>query len=148
VKHPERVEDYLGHIVEAIERATSYLEPLRDFDAFQTNHQVQDAAVRNIEIIGEAVNKINNVAPEFIDQHPQLPWAQMRAMRNVVIHEYFFVDLKVVWTTIRDDLPRLKAQIDYLLTEQQHAPTLAARIGTPAAADVEPEPDHERDHEP
>jgi uncharacterized protein with HEPN domain len=116
VKHPERVEDYLCHIVEAIERATSYLEPLHDFDAFQTNHQVQDAVVRNIEIIGEAVNKINSVAPEFIDRHPQLPWAQMRAMRNVVIHEYFFVDLRVVWTTIRDDLPRLKQQIDDLLT--------------------------------
>jgi uncharacterized protein with HEPN domain len=148
MKHPERVEDYLGHIGEAIGRATSYLQPLHDFDAFQNNRQVQDAVVRNIEIIGEAVNKINSIAPEFIDQHPQLPWAQIRAMRNVVIHEYFFVDLKVVWTTIRDDLPRLKQQIDDLLTEQQHAGTLSARFATPPAADTEPEPDHERDREP
>jgi uncharacterized protein with HEPN domain len=60
VKHPERVEDYLEHIAEAIEK---------------------DAVVRNIEIIGEAVNKINAVAPDFIQQYPDLPWAQMRAMR-------------------------------------------------------------------
>jgi uncharacterized protein with HEPN domain len=97
VKHPERIEDYLGHIAEAIERATDYLQPLPDFEAFEKNRQVQDAVVRNIEIIGEAVRKIITLAPNFINQHAQLPWAQMRAMRNVVIHEYFLVDLKVVW---------------------------------------------------
>ncbi len=103
MRHPERIEDYLGHIAEAIERATGYLQPLPDVEAFEKNRQVQDAVVRNIEVIGEAVSKINTLAPDFIDQHPQLPWAQMRAMRNVVIHEYFFVDLKVVWTTIKND---------------------------------------------
>jgi uncharacterized protein with HEPN domain len=79
------------------------------------NPQVQDAVVRNIEIIGEAVNKVNAAARGFIQQHPDLPWAQMRAMRNVAIHEYFFVDLKIVWTTVRDDFPPLKRQIDALL---------------------------------
>jgi uncharacterized protein with HEPN domain len=94
VKHPERIEDYLEHIAEAIERATGYLQPVADLAAFQKDLQVQDAVVRNIEIIGEAVNKINVAAPDFIQQHPALPWAQMRAMRNIAIHEYFFVDLK------------------------------------------------------
>lgn len=50
MRHPERVEDYLGHIAEAIERATSYVQPLADIDAFRQNQQVQDAVVRNIEI--------------------------------------------------------------------------------------------------
>ncbi|HME21865.1 MAG TPA: DUF86 domain-containing protein [Acetobacteraceae bacterium] len=122
MKHPERIEDYLGHIAEAIDRATGYLQPLPDFEAFERNRQVQDAVVRNIEIIGEAVNKINNIAPDFIREHAQLPWAQMRAMRNVVIHAYFFVDLKVVWTTIKNDLPRLKRQIDDLLDERRRGP--------------------------
>jgi uncharacterized protein with HEPN domain len=63
MKHPERVEDYLEHIAEAIERATSYLRPLPDVKAFQDNPQVQDAVIRKIEIIGEAVNKINSTAP-------------------------------------------------------------------------------------
>ena len=115
MKHPERIEDYLEHIAEAIDRARSYLQPLPDLVAFNKNPQVQDAVVRNIEIIGEAVNKINSAAPDFITQHPQVPWAQMRAMRNVAIHEYFFIDLKIVWTTVREDFPRLKRQIDALL---------------------------------
>jgi uncharacterized protein with HEPN domain len=119
MKHPERLQDYLEHIAEAIERATGYLQPLQDLEALQKNQQIQDAVVRNIEIIGEAVNKIYNLAPEFVNRHPELPWARMRGMRNVVIHEYFFVDLKIVWTTVKDDLPRLKQQIDGLLIEQR-----------------------------
>ena len=74
MKHPGRVEDYLEHITEAIERATGYLQPVPDLAAFKKNPQVQDAVVRNIEIIGEAVNKINSTAPDFIKQHPELPW--------------------------------------------------------------------------
>ncbi len=119
MKHPERLEDYLEHIAEAIARATGYFQPLQDLEALQKTQQVQDAVVRNIEIIGEAVNKIYNLAPDFINRHPELPWARMRGMRNVVIHEYFFVDLKIVWTTVKDDLPRLKQQIDSLLIEQR-----------------------------
>jgi uncharacterized protein with HEPN domain len=115
--HPERVEDYLGHIAEAITRATGYVQALPDVEAFENNPQVQDAVVRNIEIIGEAVQHINRVAPGFTDQHPELPWAQMRAMRNVVIHQYFAVDLKILWTTATEDLPRLRRQIDQLLQQ-------------------------------
>jgi uncharacterized protein with HEPN domain len=115
MKHPERVEDYLRHIVEEIERAVAYAQPLPDLEAFKKNPQVQDAIVRNIEIIGEAVNKINGSAPHFIKEHPELPWAQMRGMRNVAVHEYFFIDLEIVWTTVRDDLPKLKQEIAALL---------------------------------
>lgn len=119
MRHPERVEDYLGHIAQAIERASSYLELLPDFEAFEKNQQVQDAVVRNIEIIGEAVNHINRTAPDFIAQHPELPWAEMRDMRNVVIHAYFAVDLIVVWRTVKNDLPAFKQQIDHLLIERR-----------------------------
>ena len=47
--------------------------------------------------------------------HPQVPWARMRGMRNLAIHEYFFLDLEIVWRTVRDDFPKLKRQIDALL---------------------------------
>jgi uncharacterized protein with HEPN domain len=114
---PERVEDYLKHIAEAIERATRYLQSVSDLAELEKNTQVQDAVVRNIEVIGEAVNNIQRTAPDFIRQHPELPWAQMRAMRNVMIHEYFFVDLGTVWTTVKDDLPKLKQQVDRLLID-------------------------------
>jgi uncharacterized protein with HEPN domain len=119
MKHPERIEDYLEHIGEAIARATDYLQHTGDLAAFQRDHRTQDAVVRNIQIIGEAVAKIQKLAPDFIAEHPELPWAQMRAMRNLVIHEYFFVDLKIVWSTVKDDLPQLKQQIDGLLIKQR-----------------------------
>jgi uncharacterized protein with HEPN domain len=127
MKQPERIVDYLEHIAEAIERATGYLQPFKDLQALQTNQQVQDAVVRNIEIIGEAVNKIHKLAPDFINRHPELPWARMRGMRNLVIHEYFFVDLKIIWTTVKDDLPRLKQQIDGLLVEQRVNPSTGVK---------------------
>lgn len=79
-----------------IRRATSYVQALPDRHALEQNPQVQDAVVRNIEIIGEAVNHIHRAAPEFITQHPELPWQQMRDMRNIVIHAYFAVDLEIV----------------------------------------------------
>ncbi|HJU14925.1 MAG TPA: DUF86 domain-containing protein [Stellaceae bacterium] len=119
MKHPERVEDYLGHIVEAIERAASYVEPLSDIDAFRQNLLVQDGVVRNIEIIGEAANHINRMAPEFIAQHPELPWDDMR---NAVIHAYFNVNLTTVWRTVQEDLPKLKQQIQQLLSQPPPAP--------------------------
>jgi uncharacterized protein with HEPN domain len=61
------------------------------------------------------VSRINRTAPGFIEQHSELPWAQMRGMRNVAIHEYFFVDLEILWTTVKIDLPRLKQQVEALL---------------------------------
>jgi uncharacterized protein with HEPN domain len=118
MKHPERVEDYLGHIAEAIQRATRYVQPLPGRHAFEQSPQVQDAVVRNIEIIGEAVNHINRAAPGFIAHHPERPWQQMRDMRNIVIHAYFAVDLPIVWRTVTDDLPKLKQQVDHLLMEE------------------------------
>jgi len=118
MKHPERVEDYLGHIAEAIARATSYVEQLQGIEAFRQNPLVQDGVVRNIEIIGEAANHIARMAPDFIAQHPELPWPSMRNMRNIVIHAYFNVDLTIVWRTVEEDLPRLKQQIDQLLQQQ------------------------------
>lgn len=115
MRHPERVEDYLEHVLEAIGRATAYLEPVPNLEAFRENFQVQDAIVRNIEIIGEAVTQIQRTAPDFIRQHSELAWTQMRAMRNIAIHGYFFLDLEIVWNTVKNDLPELKRQVDALL---------------------------------
>ncbi len=122
MKHPERIEDYLEHIVEAIARATSYVEPFPSMEAFERNPQAQDAVIRNIEIIGEAVNKIQKQAPEFVKAHPEVPWSDIRGMRNKVIHGYFDVELPVVWTTIKEDLPKLKEQIDRLLIDVKRDP--------------------------
>jgi uncharacterized protein with HEPN domain len=92
MKHPERVEDYLKHIAQAIERATLYVERLGSAEAFRLNQRDQDAVIRNIEIIGEAARQIQRHDPEFVTAHPELPWSDMRDMRNKVIHHYFEVD--------------------------------------------------------
>jgi len=117
MKHPERVEDYLEHIGQAIARAIAYVEPLGGVEALRQNQQVQDAVIRNIETIGEAATRIQKQAPEFLTAHPELPWIEMRGMRNKMIHNYFDVSLTIVWNTIKDNLPRLKQQIDDLLID-------------------------------
>lgn len=72
---------------------------------------VQDAVIRNIEIIGEASNNIQCVDPEFAMRHKDIPWRVMYTMRNRVAHGYDEVDLKVVWTTVQNDLSKLYKQV-------------------------------------
>jgi len=121
VTHPDRVEDYLEHIVRAIERAMRYIQPLASAAALRQHEQIQDAVVRTIEIIGEAASKIQNTDPAFAVNHPELPWIEMRGMRNKMIHEYFDVDWDIVWGTVKDDPPPLKGQIERLLTRHNQA---------------------------
>ena len=107
MKHPERVEDYLEHIVKAIQRATEYIERLGDVTAFRQCQRDQDAVIRSIEIIGEAARQIQQQAPEFVTSYPEAPWIEMRGMGNKMIHDYFDVDVNVVWSTVTNDLPGL-----------------------------------------
>ncbi len=73
--------------------------------AFLDSPLVQDAVIRNFEIIGEASNNIEKHFPEFAAAHPELPLAFAYQMRNAVAHGYFKVDLAIVWTTIHRELP-------------------------------------------
>ena len=120
MKHPERIGDYLQHIAEAIERTTGYLQELENAAALEQDHKTQAAVIRYIEIMGEAANRIQKQEPEFITAHPSLPWNQMRGLRNRMIHNYFDVNVEVLWNTVKEDLPKLKQQIDELLTELKH----------------------------
>ncbi len=76
-----------------------------------SNAMVQDAVIRNFEIIGEASRNIERVAPQFVENHPELPLAYAYEMRNVLAHGYYNVDLTLVWTTIERDLPKLQTQV-------------------------------------
>ncbi|KZC26909.1 HepT-like ribonuclease domain-containing protein [Rhodanobacter denitrificans] len=105
-----RVPDYLGHILKAIERIDRYTEDMSEV-TFLGNELVQDAVIRNIEIIGEAANNIQRVDAEFAARHEDIPWLVMYTMRNRVSHGYDKVDLEIVWKTIQSDLPSLYAQI-------------------------------------
>jgi uncharacterized protein with HEPN domain len=105
-----RVSGYLDHVLQAIERIDRYTEDV-DEVGFLNSELIQDAVIRNIEIIGEAANNIQRVAPEFAARHDDIPWEVMYAMRNRVSHGYDKVDLEIVWKTIQSDLPDLYAQI-------------------------------------
>jgi len=122
MNHPERVEDYLEHIALAIDRIAGYVRDINGPQGLERNQQAQDAVIRNIEIIGEAANRIQKQAPEFVSAHAELPWVEMRGMRNKMIHNYFDVSLGIVWNTVKEDLPKLKQQIDELLTELKRDP--------------------------
>ena len=112
-----RVPDYLGHILKAIERIDRYTADM-DEVAFLSSELVQDAVIRNIEIIGEASNNILRVAPDFAAKHDDIPWQVMYTMRNRVSHGYDKVDLEIVWKTIQGDFPCLHSQIQDALDKQ------------------------------
>lgn len=109
-RNQQRLADYLAHITEAIERIDRYTEDM-DEVAFLSNQLVQDAVIRNFEIIGEASNNIEKHYPDFAASHPELPLSFAYQMRNAVAHGYFKVDFEIVWKTIHSDLSGLHAQI-------------------------------------
>ena len=107
---PIRVPDYLEHIIQAIERIKRYTDDMSEV-AFLENELVQDAVIRNIEIIGEAARNIERNDSIFAAQHAEIPWEVIYAMRNRVAHGYFKVDLEIVWNTIHHDLPGLAIEV-------------------------------------
>ena len=109
-RDPQRLADYLGHIVEAIERIERYTCDL-DEAAFLHSEIVQDAVIRNFEIIGEASRNIERHHPDFAAAHPELPLAVAYEMRNALAHGYFKVDLNIIWRTINRDLPHLLQRV-------------------------------------
>ena len=113
-RDPLRVPDYLEHILEANRRIQKYCEGI-DQTGFLLNQLVQDAVIRNLEIIGEASRNIERVDPKFLTLHPALPLSFAYDMRNLLAHGYFKVDLAVVWKTIERDLPYLKQQVTLVL---------------------------------
>jgi uncharacterized protein with HEPN domain len=92
----------------------SYLEDC-DQLAFSSSTLIQDAVIRNFEIIGEASKNIERLYPDFIKTHSDIPFIDAYEMRNALSHGYFKVDLDILWKTIQVNLPDLKIQIDQLV---------------------------------
>lgn len=111
---PQRLIDYLAHIQQAIQRIHQYTEDI-DQLGFIKSLLIQDAVIRNIEIIGEASHNIEKYFPEFAEAHPEIPLRIAYEMRNAVAHGYFKVDLEIVWKTVLNDLPNLEVTVTRLL---------------------------------
>lgn len=104
-------EIYLKHIIEAIKSIEEYLDGFT-YESFSSNKKTVDAVVRELEIIGEAGNRLSS---KFVGDHPEVPLRDMADMRNVLIHEYFGINTRIVWDTCTTDLPRLKEILQKLL---------------------------------
>lgn len=102
---------FLEHILESIAEIEKYIKNISQ-DKFLQTTQIQDSVVRRLEIIGEAVK---NLPFSFRNKHPYISWRKVAGMRDVLIHEYFGVDLGLVWKIVKKDIPQLKKQISELL---------------------------------
>lgn len=110
---PRNWEFRLEDINEALELIEEYVIDL-DFTSWTKDRKTIDAVIRNLEIICEAANHIPHSIQE---KYTKIPWLQMKGMRNLLVHEYFGVDIDVLWRTIQEDLPRLKSQIKTIISE-------------------------------
>lgn len=99
---------YLYDIIECCDRVADYVRGIREED-YQVNPMLQDALVRNIEVVGEAVK---NLSPRITETYPEISWSQIARMRDKIAHHYFRINLDVVWKTATDDLPALRPQIE------------------------------------
>jgi uncharacterized protein with HEPN domain len=97
----------------AVERIERYVSGL-SFEGFCNDEKTVDAVIRNFEVLGEAARHVED---PIASRSPGIPWADVRDMRNILIHEYFGVDLGTVWTTIVNDLPVLRRELASLLAE-------------------------------
>jgi uncharacterized protein with HEPN domain len=101
---------YLLHVRDAIDDVLAYTSPGRE--AFLAERLRQDGVIRKIEVIGEAVKGLSE---ETRRRCPEIPWRQIAGMRDRMIHEYFGVNLELVWAVVERDLPLLKAAVARLL---------------------------------
>jgi uncharacterized protein with HEPN domain len=95
---------YIDHILQAITKIRKYTENLTR-EEFENDELIQDAVIRNIEIIREATK---NLSKEFRKIHPNVPWRAMSGMRDKLIHDYVGIDFDVVWENIKEDMPILE----------------------------------------
>ena len=107
---------YLQDIEESIEAIESYVESLA-FDEFRSDRKTYSATIREFEIIGEAVGKI--LEDDRIRAYSHIPWREIKDFRNLLIHAYFGVDAEIVWNTIQQDLPELKAAVVEILQKEK-----------------------------
>lgn len=97
----------LGDMRDAMKKIDRYIKGM-SHDRFADDEKTVDAVARNLEIIGEAVTRLPK---EFKKQHAGIPWLKIAGLRHRIVHEYFGVDLDIIWTIVKKDLPTFKAQL-------------------------------------
>jgi uncharacterized protein with HEPN domain len=104
---------FLQHIIESIEEIEKYTCNQNKVK-FSKATMMQDAVMRRLEIIGEAVK---NIPKSYKNKYPKISWREIAGMRDILIHEYFGININIVWNTIQKDIPKLKKSIQELMNE-------------------------------
>jgi uncharacterized protein with HEPN domain len=98
---------YLAHILDAVQQIVCYTAE-KDYEQFRASRLVQDAVIRQFEIIGEAAK---NVSSDFRNRYTNIPWKDLAGFRDKLIHQYFGVDIATVWRSVQDDMPVLMEEL-------------------------------------
>ncbi|HVZ43657.1 MAG TPA: DUF86 domain-containing protein [Ramlibacter sp.] len=101
-----RLADYLSHMQQAAADACEFVAGC-DKVEFTSDKRTQQAVILSLIIIGEAATKVMDTYPNFTNAHPEIPWRNMRGMRNRIAHGYFEINLDLVWDTVQTALPEL-----------------------------------------
>ena len=109
--------DYIEDIVDAMNKAMKFVEGM-DFDEFILDEKTVFAVVRALEIAGEAVKKIPE---EMKIKYPEIPWRDLAGIRDRLIHEYFSVNLEIVWNSVKEEIPVIKPLFEEMLEELKDA---------------------------
>lgn len=102
---------YLNHIWDAILKIESYID--KGYDEFIEKSYLQDAVIRQLEIIGEATKNVSN---DLRIKHSNIPWKRIAGLRDVLIHDYMGVDISAVWQVTQKDLPKFKKNLKKIIT--------------------------------
>lgn len=104
---------YLRHVRDSLHEVRSFIEG-ESYESFLESRMLQNAVMRSFEVVGEAAWR---VGPEFREAHPDVPWRSMSDFRNKLIHDYFGLDLEVIWKTATEDAPALLEKVESLIEE-------------------------------
>jgi len=105
---PHRAWEFrVADIVDSIEKILSYTAGM-SFEQFRKDSKTIDAVIRNFTIIGEAAR---HIPEDIVQSHPEIPWREMADLRNIIVHEYFGVNEKIIWETIQTDLPGILSSL-------------------------------------
>ncbi len=108
--------DYINDVLDAMTKAQGFLQNV-SYEEFVKEDKTQFATVRAIEIIGEATK---NIPPSVRKKYPKIPWRDIAGMRDKVVHEYFGINLKVVWKTVKEDIPTAQPLFEKLRQDYIH----------------------------
>ena len=105
---------YLQHILQCVRKIEEDVKAGRD--QFFASHTISDAVIRNLQVLAESTKRLSD---EIKSACPEIEWASIAGLRNVLVHAYFEVDLAVVWGIVKSDLPRLKATVLTMLDRNE-----------------------------